>query len=45
MTAIVTPAPTPVFTNPDGTNTPTMAGGWTVQSAANGSDQNLVSGV
>jgi hypothetical protein len=75
MTAVVTPAPTPVFTNADGVNapeggteigwtsqgtapypgrgktpvfpsaanyTPATAYGWTVQSAAGGSDQNLV---
>jgi hypothetical protein len=39
----VTPAPTPVFTNPDGVNAPENVDGWSVQSA-NGSNQNLVSG-
>lgn len=33
----------PVFVIPDGTDTPILAQGWTVQSA-NGSDQGLVDG-
>lgn len=46
MTNVVTPTPTPVFNNPDGAGFPeSAADGWTVQSAANGSDQNLVSGL
>lgn len=46
MTNIVTPAPTPVFSNPDGSNTPTMVTtGWSVQSVNSGSDENLVTGV
>jgi hypothetical protein len=41
MTTIVTPVPTPVFANPDGSNAPTMISGWTAQDATLGSDQAL----
>lgn len=46
MTDIVTPAPTPATPTPDGSNTPIIVPtGWSVQSAANGSDENIVTGV